>query len=608
MAVAASLALVAGCIAIVADSGYVAPPEITSPKDGATVPTLTEGQKSFIKMPRKRRIQAFADRRYRARMKSFGYYPKPLELAWTYKSGGVPTPYEVRLFKEGKDPFSAKCILATNIVSATLANCIVVDNLEIGRNYSWEVSTGGFHTRGRFTTEDQAPRLIRLPGVPNVRDIGGRKGLDGRRVKQGMVYRSAGLNDNAVYTYCTDEEALASDPEMAARDKEYAKQIDFWKKHTGDNPEKTLKFVDVRPGREWALFFPTLAGEGTTGGTRPARALYATNAVPVLESLTSIPKFFLDAPREMLVLEDGVTHFFDQLGVKGPAIMMQEIDSPADGYMPITAGGDYWWELRANGKVVADLLDSPGNWRSPYCPTNFAIPVPLKKGRNLIAVTLFTGVQSWSWGYAAAPDRPVADFAEDMAAIAERRRRDSVKQKVKSVEMGAYRLDEEGTFYATNVLRIVSDIDLRSDKECWGMEGSPLGERVKWYHYSSSCYGGMQEEWGREAFSNVFRVFLDEKNYPIDFHCIAGQDRTGAVAFIVNGLLGVKEEELYLDWEVTGFWNPSGWFTHKNLFNKLYHGFDKYPGRTINDRIEAYVLDIGFTKEDIEKLRSIMLE
>ena len=43
-------------------------------------------------------------------------------------------------------------------------------------------------------------------------------------------------------------------------------------------------------------------------------------------------------------------------------------------------------------------------------------------------------------------------------------------------------------------------------------------------------------------------MFLDPANYPIDFHCIAGQDRTGAVAFILNALLGVEEEELYLDW------------------------------------------------------------
>ena len=42
-----------------------------------------------------------------------------------------------------------------------------------------------------------APRLIRVARVPNVRDLGGRVTEDGRRVRQGLLFRSAGLNDNA---------------------------------------------------------------------------------------------------------------------------------------------------------------------------------------------------------------------------------------------------------------------------------------------------------------------------------------------------------------------------------------------------------------------------
>ena len=140
------------------------------------------------------------------------------------------------------------------------------------------------------------------------------------------------------------------------------------------------------------------------------------------------------------------------------------------------------------------------------------------------------------------------------------------------------------------------------------MKGSPLGEGATWFHYSSAAYAKMQDDFGREAFTKVFKVFLDEKNYPIDFHCIAGQDRTGAVAFILGALLGMDEEDLYRDWETTGFWNGSAGFCHKNLFNHLVAGFDKWPGKTVNERVEAYVLSLGFTKDDIEKLRSILLE
>ena len=65
---------------------------------------------------------------------------------------------------------------------------------------------------------------------------------------------------------------------------------------------------------------------------------------------------------------------------------------------------------------------------------------------------------------------------------------------------------------------------------------------------------------------------------------------------------------VHRDWEATGFWNPSASFNHARLFDNLYDGFAKWPGETINERIEAYVLDLGFTKKDIGHFRDIMLE
>ena len=44
------------------------------------------------------------------------------------------------------------------------------------------------------------------------------------------------------------------------------------------------------------------------------------------------------------------------------------------------------------------------------------------------------------------------------------------------------------------------------------------------------------------------------------------------------------------------------------MFAPLPHGFDLWPGETINDRVEAWVLDLGFTPEDVAKFRDIMLE
>ena len=103
-------------------------------------------------------------------------------------------------------------------------------------------------------------------------------------------------------------------------------------------------------------------------------------------------------------------------------------------------------------------------------------------------------------------------------------------------------------------------------------------------------------------------MFLDEKNYPIGFHCIAGADRTGSLAYLLEALLGVSDEDLVLDWELTAFHNPNHKFAHADRYDKLVAGFGKYPGANARERAEGYVKSLGFTDEDIAKFRKIMLK
>ena len=336
---------------------------LVEPKDGACVPTLSAGQKAYLEMPRAERLAYFADYAKRDEMCKLTGCPQPVSISWL--GGAAPFDVTVRRLPDGRVFFGGQ----------TSERAVKVDNLEIARRYEVTVKDGECAAVSTFSTEDLAPRLVRVPGVPNVRDLGGWKTMDGRRVRQGLVLRTSGLNENA---------------------------------------------QDLIPG---------------------------------------------------------------------------------------------------NSRVTAETRE---------------------------VLLGFFGIKS--------------------------------------------------------------DIDLRSDAECLLMKGSPLGPDVNWYHLSSSAYGDMTNARARAAFRLVFRVFLDRTNYPIAFHCIGGKDRTGSVAFILGALLGVEEEDLYRDWEVTGFWLEERDFIHRTRFDKLVHVFDGFPGTTLHERVKAYVKDLGFSDADIEALRDILLE
>ncbi len=535
-----------------------APLTLVSPENGATMPTLSDGQKAYLHMPRAERVEYFASKSKRKEMKALGYYPQPIVLAWKGGRPGATYKVVVKRVPDGKVFYTFE---GTN-------TSVKVDNLEIARNYEWTVSGGG-ELAAKFSTEDQAPRLIRVPGVPNVRDLGGRIGRNGRRVKQGLVIRSAGLNDNAHDAYYTKEEMeknglAAKNAELKAALKLAEKKWTAWR----DDP-KRVKVLASPLSADWSIQF-------ANGQIQPIRP-------------------------------DKNGNFTCDPAPTGPVTLRQTFEAKESGVFLANVTKTQMATIRVNGEIVHDFAAVKHD-RRKLTQDDTTIAIPVRAGRSEISVSVDPNGASRVWRLSSASGSGVGKALAAMVKNIQMRRA-SLGKVFKGRVAGKNRLTPETLPYMLNELGIKSDIDLRSSGECWGMEGSPLGPTVTWFHYSSQAYGGMQTKEGKAAFTKVFKVFLDEKNYPIDFHCIAGQDRTGAVAFILNGLLGVKEEDLYLDWETTGFWNGSPDFNHKNLFDQLVSGFmKKVEGATLHEKIENYVLGLGFTKDDIEKFRALMLE
>ena len=178
---------------------------------------------------------------------------------------------------------------------------------------------------------------------------------------------------------------------------------------------------------------------------------------------------------------------------------------------------------------------------------------------------------------------------------------------------GRNRLMVEDVKYFTGTLGIRTDLDLRSKGETADLSESPLGPGVTFVQRSSAHYKGIFGDHGKKIMAENFRMFCDRKNYPIYFHCIGGADRTGALAYVLNGVLGVSRHELETDWESTFYPNipddnpdPEFWCRESHFNN----GFAKYgkEGDSWNRRIELYLLDCGVTEAEIAEFRSIMLE
>ena len=364
--------LLAGCCAL----GPFYPFDRPRPQPSfrESVPLLSAAQKAYLDLPREERIAKFKDPEFRKEMKALADKPLRVERPAPAIADATMREWKLRLYGANKE-------IASGVVSNGVAD---LSNLMVGTRYVLLFQTQAnadavVREETPFATEDRAPRLLDIPGIPNARDFGGWRGLGGRRIRQGLVIRSAGLNENAT---------------------------------PKDNPN-------------------------TPGATRVT-----------------------DATRAVLI---------GQLGVK-------------------------------------------------------------------------------------------------------------------------------------------TDVDLRWDREVFGMTGSPLGPEVRWVRCPWSLYQWVAGDEEKAMFAKIFRLLLDRENLPAIVHCIEGQDRTGTLCFILQGLLGVSDEDKLRDWECTGFANAHWGFRHESRLDPFLRYLATLPGETVNDRCVSYARSCGVTDDEIAFWRERMLE
>lgn len=170
---------------------------------------------------------------------------------------------------------------------------------------------------------------------------------------------------------------------------------------------------------------------------------------------------------------------------------------------------------------------------------------------------------------------------------------------------GYTKISNDGIRTATDVLGIKTDIDLRSLEEITNsgseLTTGPLGSSVKYVHVSSAQY--VKYLGSFEADTAVIKQFANLDNYPILFHCVVGADRTGTLAFMIKALLGVSENDIIMDYELTGTRNRS-----QPAFAAFIEAFKKLDGDTFQQKAYNFYHDkCGLTDMELSNILNIFL-
>ena len=115
---------------------------------------------------------------------------------------------------------------------------------------------------------------------------------------------------------------------------------------------------------------------------------------------------------------------------------------------------------------------------------------------------------------------------------------------------------------------------------------------IKHYAIDKENYSGYYDM-SRAALTRVMQEVVNGGNdYALYIHCRIGADRTGTLAYLIEGILGAPEEERYKDYELTYYYG----FTDRTRFYSIKPG-----GETPNDKKFKYLREIMTVggKEDV---------
>ncbi|MBQ8051551.1 MAG: tyrosine-protein phosphatase [Bacteroidaceae bacterium] len=166
-------------------------------------------------------------------------------------------------------------------------------------------------------------------------------------------------------------------------------------------------------------------------------------------------------------------------------------------------------------------------------------------------------------------------------------------------EMNAGHQANEADLAELQRLGIGAEIDLREDIDIqnYNVTSSAFGADAPYIYLNQNIWGDDALEQDTAKYHRIMDFLLSNlrAGRSVYFHCIWGADRTGATAFLLEGLLGLTYDQMYKDYELTSF-SIAGSRVKTGLDSKFTY-IRALTGRTLQEKFLTYWRDQAHVSE-----------
>lgn len=180
-----------------------------------------------------------------------------------------------------------------------------------------------------------------------------------------------------------------------------------------------------------------------------------------------------------------------------------------------------------------------------------------------------------------------------------------------------------GKLSAADRAVLVGELGVQHDLDLRGREGggsgdepdmteSPLGSDVWYTRTQQYAWYALEPVATWQAY---LRCVIDAVTHrePVYFHCTAGADRTGTLACVLEGLLGMSQSDIDKDYELTTFYSGSGSDANARRRNEsdwkgLINAINAVSGDSFRDKCVHFAVGTcGMSMADINAYRAAMI-